>query len=67
LPGDPWPQIISRDQEQNCDLIVVGTHGMHVVEERLLGSVTKHVLAESSCDVLVLAPRYPARAAEIPA
>jgi nucleotide-binding universal stress UspA family protein len=32
---------------------VVGKRGKGVVEELLLGSVTKHVLAESSGDVLV--------------
>ena len=45
--------IIEQEQECDCDLIVVGKHGESVLEELLLGSVTKHVLAESQCDVLV--------------
>ena len=52
--GDPAQQIIALEQEIDADLIVVGKHGSHIVEELLLGSVTKHVLAESQCDVLVV-------------
>ena len=39
---------------QADDLIVIGKHGLQVMEELLLGSVTKHVLAESQCDVMVI-------------
>ncbi len=52
--GDPSQQIIAMEQEVDADLIVVGKHGTHIAEELLLGSVTKHVLAESQCDVLVI-------------
>lgn len=52
--GDPSQQIIEQEQERDCDLIVIGKHGQHVMEELLLGSVTKHVLAESQGDVLVI-------------
>jgi nucleotide-binding universal stress UspA family protein len=45
--------ILSLEQELDCDLIVMGKHGQGMLEELLLGSVTKHVLAESSSDVLV--------------
>lgn len=52
--GDPAQQIIALEQEVDADLIVVGKHGTHVTEELLLGSVTKHVLAEAQGDVLVV-------------
>jgi nucleotide-binding universal stress UspA family protein len=52
--GDPTQQIIALEQEVDADLVVVGKHGMHIAEELLLGSVTKHVLAETQCDVLVM-------------
>lgn len=52
--GDPSQQIIAQEQELDCDLIVMGKRGTHVTEELLLGSVTKHVLAESQGDVLVI-------------
>lgn len=53
LNGLPFQQIIEQEQEQSCDLIVVGKHGESMLEELLLGSVTRHVSTESQCDVLV--------------
>lgn len=53
LHGDPSMRIIEQEQEWDCDLIVMGKHGESLLEEMLLGSVTKHVLAESQGDILV--------------
>lgn len=53
LQGDPPLRIIEQEQELDCDLIVMGKHGENRLEEMLLGSVTKHVLAQSQGDVLV--------------
>ncbi|MGQ9860449.1 MAG: universal stress protein [Thiobacillaceae bacterium] len=52
--GDPSRLILVQEQELDCDLIVMGKHGQGMLEELLLGSVTKHVLAESTGDVLVV-------------
>lgn len=60
MNGDPSQQIVAQEQELDCDLIVMGKHGVGFTEELLLGSVTKHVLAESQCDVLVIGERKPA-------
>lgn len=60
IHGDPSQQIIAMEQEYDADLIVVGKHGRHVTEELLLGSVTRHVLAETQGDVLVVADTRPA-------
>lgn len=54
LHGNAARLIIEQEQEQDCDLIVVGKHGTHLVEELLLGSTTKHVLMEAQGDVLVV-------------
>ncbi len=51
--GDPSLRILEQEQEQDCDLIVMGKHGQSPLEELLIGSVTKHVLAQSAADVLV--------------
>lgn len=51
--GEPSSSIIVQEQELDCDLIVMGKHGQSLVEKLLLGSVTKHVLAESQGDILV--------------
>lgn len=53
LHGDASLCIIEQEQEQDCDLIVIGKHGQNMAEDLLLGSVTRHVLAESVGDVLV--------------
>lgn len=51
--ADPWMQVAQQEQEYDCDLIVIGKHGRHVLEELLLGSTTRMVLSECSADVLV--------------
>lgn len=67
IHGDPSQQIIAQEQEQDSDLIIVGKHGTHLTRELLLGSVTKHVLAESQCDVLVIPDgRMPEEASATP-
>lgn len=53
VQGNPSLSIIQQEQEQDCDLIVIGKHGESLIEDLLLGSVTKHILAESQGDVLV--------------
>ena len=52
--GDPTRQILTEEENFDCDPIVMGKHGTRVTEELLFGSVTSHVLAESRSDVLVV-------------
>jgi len=54
INGDATRSIIENEEKYRCDLLVMGKHGTHVTEDLLLGSVTKRVLAESRCDVLVV-------------
>ncbi len=51
--GDAWMQIVQQEQEQDCDLVVIGKHGRNFVEELILGSTTHMVMVEASGDVLV--------------
>lgn len=53
VEGDAAFCIVQQEQQHDCDLVVMGKHGQSVTQELLLGSVTKHVLAEGSVDVLV--------------
>lgn len=53
LHGNAPSLLLEQEQEQDCDLIVVGKRGTHMIEELLLGSTTKHLLMESQGDVLV--------------
>ena len=53
VEGDASLRIVENEQAQGCDLVVLGKHGQSATADLLLGSVTKHVLAEGSTDVLV--------------
>lgn len=53
LHGAPTLRIVEQEQALDADLIVMGKRGQSTLEELLLGSVTKHVLAYSSSDVLI--------------
>lgn len=57
VEGDASQRIIEYEQEEDCDLVVLGKHGQSATEDLLLGSVSKHVLAEGSTDVLVSTAR----------
>ena len=50
----PAQAILSEASESQADLIVIGRHGGGPAGERLLGSVTQHVLYYAGCDVLVV-------------
>lgn len=41
------PCILEQGEELGADLIALGKHGAGMAEELLLGSVTKHVLAQA--------------------
>jgi nucleotide-binding universal stress UspA family protein len=51
--GEATAQVLEHEQAQDCDLIAIGKRGMGMIGEMLLGSVTKHILAQSAADVLV--------------
>jgi len=51
--GDPALRILEQAEQRDADLVVLGKHGQSAAEELLLGSVTRHVLAEGRTDVLV--------------
>jgi nucleotide-binding universal stress UspA family protein len=51
--ADPAVFTLQQAEDLGADLIVMGKHGRSMVEEMLLGSVTRHVLADAKCDVLV--------------
>jgi len=54
--GMPEAVIPTLLRETVTDLVVVGKHGKSETIDLLLGSMTKHLLRESACDVLVTPP-----------
>ena len=52
--GTPAEVIVETAKEQNCDLIVVGTHGHGVIADVLVGNTAKWVIKHSPIPVLVI-------------
>ena len=50
----PWEAICEQAKSQNCDLIVMASHGRRGVAALLLGSETQKVLTHSGVPVLVV-------------
>lgn len=52
--GDPKHLICEVAKQENCDLIVVGSHGYGLFDRVLMGSVSDHVVHHAPCAVLVV-------------
>ncbi len=52
--GPPAETIVKTAKKQDCDLIVMGTHGQGGITELLVGSTAKKVIKQSSIPVLVI-------------
>jgi nucleotide-binding universal stress UspA family protein len=50
----PWEAIVDHAARQNCDLIVMASHGRRGVAAMLLGSETQRVLIHSKIPVLIV-------------
>lgn len=53
VEGDASRRIVEQEHSRDCDLVVLAPHGQSAAEDLLLGSVTRHVLAEGNVDVLL--------------
>lgn len=51
--GYPAGEITTFQRENGCDLVVIGKHGAGYLSDLLVGSVTKLVISNASCDTLV--------------
>ena len=52
--GNPYVEIVRMAEEENVDLIVLGTHGRSGLKHFLIGSVAEKVLRKAPCPVLVV-------------
>ncbi len=52
--GEPAEVIVQTAAEQQCDLIVMGTHGLSGIVDALIGSTAKMVVRQSAIPVLVV-------------
>lgn len=51
-PDEPWDLLVRR--ARHALLVVVGPHSRHTLADRLLGTVTEHVLVQAPCPVAVV-------------
>lgn len=51
--GSPAWEILSKAEEFDADLIVVGSHGQSAISRLILGSISQKVLTEAICSVRV--------------
>ncbi|MDZ3822734.1 MAG: universal stress protein [Pseudoxanthomonas sp.] len=54
VEGYPTAALLGQVEASGCDLLVLGKHGATLADELFLGSVSRHLLAEAPCDVLVV-------------
>lgn len=52
--GSPSLEIVRYAEEQQIDLIVIGTHGRGPIGHMLLGSVAEKIVRKSPCPVLTV-------------
>ena len=57
--GHPVDQIIHYAKKENCDMVVIGSHGQGIFSEAVLGSTSRRVLRQCTKPVLVV--RLPER------
>jgi nucleotide-binding universal stress UspA family protein len=53
VEGAASQRLLEQEHEQAADLVVLGKRGQSATEELLLGSVTRHLIAEGTVDMLV--------------
>lgn len=54
VDGSPAKEIVRYASENDCDVIVMGTHGRSGVDRLLLGSVAERVVRSSAVPVLTI-------------
>lgn len=54
LRGNPSEEILKFADQENADLIVIGSHGRTGITRLLLGSVAEEVVRRASCPVLTV-------------
>jgi nucleotide-binding universal stress UspA family protein len=52
--GDAGPMLVWVAEQEDSDVIVVGSHGRGMFKRLVLGSVSEHVVRHAPCPVLVV-------------
>jgi nucleotide-binding universal stress UspA family protein len=54
LNGDPGPTIVEYANKNNADVVIIGSRGLNVLQEFVLGSVSHKVAKRANCPVLIV-------------
>ncbi len=54
LTGEPGPEIVKYANNNKADIIVLGSRGLNVLQEFVLGSVSHKVAKRANCPVLIV-------------
>ncbi|SOC23424.1 nucleotide-binding universal stress UspA family protein [Ureibacillus xyleni] len=54
LRGTPGPEIVRYANEQQVDLVVIGSRGLNSLQEMVLGSVSHKVMKRVNCPALIV-------------
>lgn len=54
MRGDAAHEIVELAKREDCDLVIIGTHGRTGIRHVLLGSVAEKVVRHAECAVLVV-------------
>ena len=54
IEGHPVNEILKYSEKENCDMIIMGTHGQGIISHALLGSVAEKVIRKARTPVVVI-------------
>lgn len=52
--GEPGHTIVKIANEEEFDLVVIGSRGLNVIQEMVLGSVSHQVAKQANCPVMIV-------------
>jgi len=52
--GDSGPTIVKIQEEEDCDLVIIGSRGLGSIKSFLLGSVSNYVVHQTKCPILLV-------------
>ncbi|KAB8138031.1 universal stress protein [Gracilibacillus oryzae] len=54
LRGKPGPEIVKYANEQEVDIVVIGSRGLNALQEMVLGSVSHKVMKRVHCPAMIV-------------
>ncbi len=54
MHGDPGPTLVSYANENDFDILILGSRGLNALQEMVLGSVSHKVVKRAQCPVMIV-------------